>query len=322
MQLSQSGGQDQSLLSEALGRIAADAARHEGPSSVLLLGRYRHMRPGNLPAFAKRHPGLRLSYMTVDGSKGHQADYVVVLGLCTGRHGVPTEIADNPLLNLALSAPEKHPNAEERCLFYVALTEARRHVFVLADGDPQSSFVLELIQGNYDVAIFGRLPEKDVTCPTCVRGIWCVTRMRKTGAPSTAARTCPPANTPGTLRDAKGVAGGRLASRLGADWLEMFIDATHADETAKPVRRNPEPEQTATFDGVKAHLGVPAERECSGSGLHFDLSATVGEIGRSKSMHWCVSWPLVAKVFVYNALAKGVEVLSNQNCQAERTRQE
>ena len=165
-----SGLQGLALLSEALTRIAADAAAYEEPSSVLLLGRYKHTRPGNLPSLAKRHPRLRLSYKTVHGSKGLQADYVVVLGLCTGRYGFPTEVADDPLFDLVLASPEKHPNAEERRLFYVALTRARRHVFVLAEGGPSSPFVLELIDGNYDVDVFGRLPEKDVPCPTCVRG--------------------------------------------------------------------------------------------------------------------------------------------------------
>ena len=37
--------QDLSLLKEALDRIAEDARRHEGTSEVLLLGRYRHLRP-------------------------------------------------------------------------------------------------------------------------------------------------------------------------------------------------------------------------------------------------------------------------------------
>ena len=165
-----SGGQYLSLLSEAFDRIAADAARHEGPSTVLLLGRYRHMQPGNLAGLAKQHPRLRVFYKTVHRSKGLEADYVVVLGLCSGRHGFPTEITDDPLLDLVLAAPEGHPNAEERRLFYVALTRARRHVFVLADGGPPSSFVLELIDGNYDIAVFGRLPEEELPCPTCVRG--------------------------------------------------------------------------------------------------------------------------------------------------------
>ncbi len=165
-----SGGRDQSLLREALGRIAAHAASHEEPSSVLLLGRYRHLQPQNLAALARQHPRLQVSFKTVHGSKGLQADYVVVLGVCAGRHGFPTEIADDPLLDLVLAEPEKHPNAEERRLFYVALTRARRHVFVLAEGGPASPFVEELIDGKFDVAVFGRLPEKDVPCPTCVKG--------------------------------------------------------------------------------------------------------------------------------------------------------
>ena len=165
-----SGGRDQSLLREALSRIAAHAANHEEPSSVLLLGRYRHLRPENLAVLGKQHPRVRLCFKTVHGSKGLQADYVVVLGLCTGRYGFPAEIADDPLLDLVLASPEEHQNAEERRLFYVALTRARRHVLVLTDGGAPSPFVVELIEGNYDVAVFGRRPEKDVPCPTCVKG--------------------------------------------------------------------------------------------------------------------------------------------------------
>ena len=165
-----SGVQGLSLLGEAIGRIAADAAKIRGPSSVLLLGRYKHIRPAYLSTLAKQHPRLRISYMTVHGSKGLEADYVVVLGMRSGRYGFPAEISDDPLLGLVLAAAEKHPNAEERRLFYVAMTRARRQVFVLAEGGPPSPFVMELIDGNYDIGVFGRLPEKDVPCPRCVKG--------------------------------------------------------------------------------------------------------------------------------------------------------
>ena len=129
-----SGEQELSLLKEALDRIAEDARRHEGTSEVLLLGRYRHLCPRNLGALPKQYPGLRFSWKTVHRSKGLEADYAVVLGLCSGKFGFPAEIADDPLLDLVLAAPEAHPNAEERRLLYVAITRARRQVYLLADG--------------------------------------------------------------------------------------------------------------------------------------------------------------------------------------------
>ena len=164
------GEQELSLLKEALDRIAEDAASYEGISTVLLLGRYNHLRPWNMSGLAQQYPGLRFTYKTVHGSKGLEADYVVVLGLCSGKHGFPAEIADDPLLDLVLATPEAHPNAEERRLLYVAITRARRHVFLLAEGGPSSSFVTELTSGDYDIAVFGRPPERDVSCPLCVKG--------------------------------------------------------------------------------------------------------------------------------------------------------
>ncbi len=164
------GEQGLSLLKEALDRISEDARRHDGTSEVLLLGRYRHLRPSNMQALERQYPGLRFSWMTVHRSKGLEADYAVILGLCSGRYGFPVEVADDPLLDLVLAAPEAHPNAEERRLLYVAITRARRQVFLLADGGPPSEFVTELIGGGYDVAVFGRPPEQDVSCPRCTGG--------------------------------------------------------------------------------------------------------------------------------------------------------
>ena len=158
------------LLKEALGRIAEDSRQHEGTSDVLLLGRYRHLRPPHMGSLQKQYPGLRLSWMTVHGSKGLEADYVVVLGMCSGKYGFPSEIADDPLLDLVLAQPEGYANSEERRLLYVAITRAKRQVFLLAEGGPPSAFVRELTDGRYDVARFGRSPERDVPCPRCALG--------------------------------------------------------------------------------------------------------------------------------------------------------
>ena len=159
------------LLLEALDRIAEDARRYDGRSDVLLISRYQHQKPSDIDTLREKHPALlRLDWTTAHGSKGRQADYVVVLSLCSGKYGFPSEMVDDPLLDLVLAAPEDHPNAEERRLLYVAITRARRQAFLLADGDAPSPFVNELIGGKYDVTVFGRPPEGDVSCPRCSEG--------------------------------------------------------------------------------------------------------------------------------------------------------
>ena len=163
-------GQGRRLLLEALDRIAEDARRHDGTPDVLLISRYQRQEPSDMYTLKKRYPGLRLDWKTAHGSKGSEADYVVVLRLCSGRYGFPSEINDDPLLDLVLAKPEAHPNAEERRLLYVAMTRARRQVFLLADGDSPSPFVNELIGGNYDVAVFGRPRDGDASCPRCSEG--------------------------------------------------------------------------------------------------------------------------------------------------------
>ena len=96
-----------------------------GTVSVDVLGRYqfeREILPRRLPS------NLNVTFRTVHGSKGLEADYIVIPGLSTGTYGFPSAIADDPVLDLAMPAPEAFPRAEERRLFYVALTRARRAV--------------------------------------------------------------------------------------------------------------------------------------------------------------------------------------------------
>ena len=165
-----SGEGNRPLLDTAFDRVAANTATCDEKSTVLLLGRYRYNRPKNMNSLQRRFPGLDVSYKTVHGSKGLEADYVVVLSLCSGQYGFPSEIVDDPLLDLVLGTPESHPNAEERRLFYVALTRAMRQVFLLAEDGPPSSFVLELIRDFPDIPVFGKPPDTEAPCPSCKKG--------------------------------------------------------------------------------------------------------------------------------------------------------
>lgn len=111
-----------------------------GTTSVLLLGRYRHLRPKNLSTLEEVHPRLSISFKTIHASKGLEADHVIILGAETGRLGFPSEIVDDPILDLVLPEPENFHHAEERRAFYVALTRARKTVAIIAPQDRRSPF--------------------------------------------------------------------------------------------------------------------------------------------------------------------------------------
>jgi DNA helicase-4 len=164
------GEQGSDLLREALAMITTEAEATGDGATVLLLGRYRHTKPKNFAELARQHANLQIDFKTVHRSKGLEADYVIVAGMCSGKYGFPTEIGDDPILDIVLAAPEGHPNAEERRLFYVALTRARRKVFLLAEGGEVSPFVRELLGMTNDVTVFGRPSERDIPCPICVTG--------------------------------------------------------------------------------------------------------------------------------------------------------
>ena len=103
-------------------------------------------------------------------AKGLEGDYVVVVGLCAGRCGFPTEMTDDPLIQLVLAGREANPNAEERRLLYVAVTRARRRAYLLEEGGPRSAFVEELLNAGDGIGIFGMPLEADAPCPECRKG--------------------------------------------------------------------------------------------------------------------------------------------------------
>jgi ssDNA-binding Zn-finger/Zn-ribbon topoisomerase 1 len=79
-------------------------------------------------------------------------------------------MVDDPLINQVLAKPDAFPHAEERRLFYVALTRARHGVFLLADKFAPSPFVSELEDDGYEVSYFGSTALVHQRCPTCAEG--------------------------------------------------------------------------------------------------------------------------------------------------------
>jgi DNA helicase-4 len=152
-------------LSAAVAAGSTPAGR-DAAVSVDVLGRYRFERdvlPGHPPS------NLHVRFRTVHAAKGLEADYIVIPGLTTGPYGFPSVIADDPVLDLAMPAPESFPHAEERRLFYVALTRARRAVVLISHPQRMSPFVIELIK-DPRVIVTGNNDAPVEICPGCGRG--------------------------------------------------------------------------------------------------------------------------------------------------------
>lgn len=107
--------------------------------------------------------------------KGQEADYIVVLGNKAGKFGMPPQKASHPLLEALLPARESFAHAEERRLFYVALTRAKRRVYLVVGKGKVSSFIKELLDDQYDVEVneFGEsaaVSARVLACPVCQEG--------------------------------------------------------------------------------------------------------------------------------------------------------
>jgi DNA helicase-4 len=87
---------------------------------------------------------FRFKYLTVHKAKGLEADYVIIPNCNNGTLGFPSEMSDDEVLNLLLSEADQFENGEERRLFYVALTRARKKVYLIAKREYKSKFIHEL----------------------------------------------------------------------------------------------------------------------------------------------------------------------------------
>ena len=109
---------------------------------VMVLWRYNQLDPfrGAPPKFEH----IEVSGLSFHRAKGLEADYTILLDVSEGDYGVPSRIEDDELLNLVMPRPETYEFAEERRLFYVALTRASRGVFLLTNSREPSRYIREL----------------------------------------------------------------------------------------------------------------------------------------------------------------------------------
>ena len=116
----------------ALGRIAEWGRARSARYSVRILARYWYELE-ELPKEALRRAGdlaLDIELSNVHAAKGLEADFVILVGLGEGENGFPAQESTDPFRELLLPEAEPFRFAEERRLFYVALTRERHRVYL------------------------------------------------------------------------------------------------------------------------------------------------------------------------------------------------
>jgi len=162
----------QQALQRSLNTFNKSAQQKNERLSVLLIGRYRQENMQmliGLDVDKLRYEFLDINYVTAHASKGLEADYVVVLGVESG--SFPSAKENDELIDLVLPQKESYLYAEERRLFYVALTRAKHFVYVLFDSDQGSPFLAEI--NKYGNKLVDNKLAKSFTkwhCPSCKSG--------------------------------------------------------------------------------------------------------------------------------------------------------
>ncbi|WP_340607693.1 DNA helicase IV [Xenorhabdus bharatensis] len=109
--------------------------------TIFLLARYCFHKPDVLKKAATRWPNLNINFMTIQASSGLQADYIILLGLQKGNEGFPASEKVTVLEQVLLPKPETFSDTQEQRLLYVALTRAKKQVWLMQEPKNPSVFI-------------------------------------------------------------------------------------------------------------------------------------------------------------------------------------
>lgn len=147
-------------------------------SSILLLGRFnfdgdRLEKTGLFEYITRgsrirsvKYPKLNITFMTAHSSKGLGYDNVIVINGRNESYGFPSKIENDPVLSFVIKEDLSIQYAEERRLFYVAMTRTKNRVFFIAPEQNPSEFLLELKHDYKNVVLKGHWNEDSTTAPT------------------------------------------------------------------------------------------------------------------------------------------------------------
>lgn len=155
-------------------------------SSTLLIGRYNFDARNicfsnnflyddkNGKVISKKYPHAKLEFLTAHSSKGLGYDNVIIVNARNEMYGFPSKVDNDPVMQLVIHDDKSIEYAEERRLFYVALTRTKNRVYIVTPQQHPSEFILELLRDYPNITLQGQISQesKDQVstmkrCPIC-----------------------------------------------------------------------------------------------------------------------------------------------------------
>lgn len=175
------------LIGKTVEKVIKKILQENPNSSILLLGRYGFdaynlgkssdfvydEKTGNL--YSKTFENKPIEFMTVHRAKGLGYDNVIIINARNEVYGFPSQVQEDPVLKFVVKDDHSIEYAEERRLFYVALTRTKNRVYIVAPQEHPSEFVTELLDDYYsNIVVYGDVVIDEITdnqvvkkCPAC-----------------------------------------------------------------------------------------------------------------------------------------------------------
>ncbi len=116
-------------------------------TNTIILGR-NNIDKGKVPKLSQN-----MKYLTIHKSKGLESENTVIINLEDDYKSLPSKIKDSKYLMYVKPEIDKYKYAEERRLFYVALTRSRNNTYLLVKKSNPSIFIEELKQISNNIVI-------------------------------------------------------------------------------------------------------------------------------------------------------------------------
>jgi DNA helicase-4 len=156
-------------VSKRLEEIANTGPLNGKKAHVYVLGRYN--KENLYVPLSYDTSRIEVEFITVHSSKGLEADHIIIPRMTSEMLGFPSRVEDDPVLQLAMPGGDSFEYAEERRLFYVAMTRARSSVTLITLLHKESPFIVELVKDHkLEVHNLDGSDSSSEVCPSCSEG--------------------------------------------------------------------------------------------------------------------------------------------------------